>query len=320
MLPAMRIALLGGTRFIGAAIAEELIAHGHGVTVVHRGETERDDLPDVPHVHLDRHDVDALRGSLVDTGAEVLIDTCAYTREDALSAVAALPDGARHVVLSSQDVYRQFHRLRADLPPSDPLPLDETSPTRTGSERYLFRDEDVPSGVGASSMDDYENLDVEEVVLRDGATVMRLPMVYGERDPMRREEFILRHVRAGRERIEIGAGTLLWTKAWVRDVARAVRLAAETDAGDGEALNIGERRTPPVAGWARAILDAAGSDAELVVVPDDGLDADIRFTGARNQHMLVDSSRARRVLGWDDTDPSEALRASVTWHLAHPPA
>lgn len=316
----MRITLLGGTRFIGAATLEELVDHGHDVTVVHRGATERDDLPDVTHAHLDRHDVEALRKVLVATGAEVLIDTCAYTRRDAVAAVAALPEGVRNVVLSSMDTYRQFHRLRADLPPADPLPLDEDSPTRTGSERYMFRGEAIPAGVGASDMDDYENLDVEEVVLGRGATVLRLPMVYGERDPMRREEFVLRHVRAGHDHVEVGAGTLLWTKAWVRDVARAIRLAAEADAGDGTSLNIGERRTAPVIAWARAILDAAGSDAEIVVVPDERLDAEIGFTGALSQHMLIDSSKARRLLGWDDTDPSVAIHASVAWHLAHPPS
>jgi nucleoside-diphosphate-sugar epimerase len=315
----MRITLLGGTRFIGAATLEELVDHGHDVTVIHRGGSERDDLPAVPHVHLDRHDTDALAGVLDDTGAQVLIDTCAYTREDATHVVAALPEGVGYVVLSSQDTYRQFHRLRARLPPVDPLPLDEDSPTRTGHERYLFRDQPVPAGVGAEDMDDHENLDVEEVALGCGATVLRLPMVYGERDPVGREEFILQHVRAGRDRIEIGAGTLLWTKAWVRDVARAIRLAAETGAGSGSALNIGERRTSPMIAWARAILDAAGSTAELVVVPDEELGDELAVTRALSQHLLVDSSKARRLLGWEDTDPAVALRASVDWHLANPP-
>lgn len=316
----MRITLLGGTRFIGAATLEELVAHGHEVTVVHRGQTERDDLPEVPHAHLDRHDVEALRGVLVDTGAEALVDTCAYSRRDAESVVAALPDDVRAVVLSSMDTYRQFHRLREGLPPLDALPLDEDSPTRTGDERYLFRGTTSPRGGGAGDMDSYENLDVEQVALAQGATVLRLPMVYGERDPMRREDFVLAQLRQGCDPIEIGAGTLLWTKAWVRDVARAIRLAAESGAGDGLALNLGERRSLPIIGWAQQVLDAAGSDAELATVPDDQLDAERWITGARSQHVLVSSARIRQLLGWDDTDPVEAIHASVAWHLAHPPS
>jgi hypothetical protein len=37
------------------------------------------------------------------------------------------------------------------------------------------------------------------------------------------------------------------------------------------------------------------------------------------QHLLVDSSKARDLLGWEQTDPHEALRRSVAWHLANPP-
>ena len=315
----MKITLLGGTRFIGAAALEELAEHGHDVTVVHRGQSERDDLPQVPHVHLDRSNVAALRTALTDTGAEVVVDTCAYSRRDAETVVEALPDATRLVVLSSMDTYRQFHRLRAGLLPLDPLPLDEGSPTRTGDERYMFRSEQAPSGGGAGNMDDYENLDVEEVALGRNAAVLRLPMVYGERDPMRREEFILGPVRTGAAKITVGAGTLLWTKGWVRDVARAIRLAAETDAADGHVLNIGERQSMPIIGWAQQILDAAGSTAELDIVPADQLNEALALTGPLNQHILVDSSKARRLLGWEDTDPATAIAASVAWHLANAP-
>src|SRR6185436_11615187 len=101
-------------------------------------------------------------------------------------------------------------------------------------------------------------LDVEEVVRAAGATVLRLPLVYGPRDPLRREEMILRRLRAGRTRIPMGAGNLLWTRGYVRDLARAIRLAGERLEG-GELLNLGERRTPTLRQWAEAILRAAGS-------------------------------------------------------------
>ncbi|MBA2530276.1 MAG: NAD-dependent epimerase/dehydratase family protein [Euzebyales bacterium] len=328
----MRVAVLGGTRFIGVAIVERLVAVGHDVVVIHRGRTEAGGTVDVPHVHTDRRDVPALSATLRDAGAEVLVDTCAWTAADAESGVAALPEGCRAVVLSSMDTYRAFGAVHGRTV-TDPLPLDEESPVRT--QRYLFagtrRDDDIDVDV-----DRYENLDVEDRYLPAGATVLRLPMVYGERDPQRREEFVLRRVRAGRTRIPFGAGTFLWTRGWVRDVAEAVRLAVERDVaaadararrhpGDGgclpagRILNVGEARTWPVRQWAEQILTAAGSRAELVAVPDDGLPDDLRLTGAIPQHLLVSSHRIRAALGWADTDPVEALRASVRWHLDHPP-
>ena len=57
-----------------------------------------------------------------------------------------------------------------------------------------------------------------------------------------------------------------------------------------------------------------------MTLPDERLDAELFVTGALSQHLLVDSSKARRLLGWEDTDPSVAIRTPVAWHLAHPPA
>lgn len=314
----MRIALLGGTRFIGVAIVEELLAAGHDVLVVHRGSAERDDAPVVPHVHADRRDVATVANALRDFAADAVVDTCAYATADAEAALAALPIGARLVVLSSMDTYRAFGAVRSGAPATDPLPLDEDSPVRGPDQRYLFRG----TGDHGQGLDEdtYENLDVEAVCLPAGATVLRLPMVYGERDTMqRREEPVLGRLRAGRTRIPVGGGTFVWTKGWVRDVARAVRLATETGAGAGRVLNVGEARSVTMAHWFRAVVEAAGAPAEFVRVPDDTLPEDLALTGTVAQHLLVDSRRIRDLLGWTDTDPTEALRWSVAWHLAHPP-
>ena len=70
--------------------------------------------------------------------------------------------------------------------------------------------------------------------------------------------------------------------------------------------------------WARRILAAAGAEAELVPVPDAVLPPDLAHTGSFRQHVLVDSGRARRLLGWTETPPETALGESVRWHLAHP--
>jgi nucleoside-diphosphate-sugar epimerase len=311
----MRIAVLGGTRFIGPAIVEELTGAGHDVLVVHRGRSERDDMPDVPHAHLDRHDVPALRAAVA--GCDAVADTNAYSTADAQTAVAAL-DGRPAVVLSSQDVYRAFATLRDGTAAVDAVPLDEDAPVRGEDQRYINRGIEVHA-LRDIDTETYENLDVEAVYLPAGATVLRLPMVYGERDELLREEFVLRRVRAGRRRIPFGAGTFLWSRCWVRDAAVAVRLALESQAGAGQALNVAEARTWSVEQWAREILAAAGSDAELVRVPDGALPEDLGITASVAQHLLVSSSRARALLGWSDTDPADALRASVRWHLAHPP-
>lgn len=43
------------------------------------------------------------------------------------------------------------------------------------------------------------------------------------------------------------------------------------------------------------------------------------MTAMIQQHMLIDSSRARDLLGWAPSPAVESVRASVAWHLTHPP-
>jgi nucleoside-diphosphate-sugar epimerase len=301
----MRVMVLGGTRFIGAAIVEELDAHGHELLVVHRGEHEPPDLPEVDHLHAQRQDLPQLRGPVEEFGPEAVVDNCAYSAADAETALAAIGDDTRLLVVSSMDVYRAFGAVLAGTE-TDPLPLDETSPVRP--DRFPYRGRSHPS----PDADTYEKLDVEAAYLAREATVCRLPMVYGERDHQRREEPIL-------DRIPAGAGTFLWTRGYVRDVATGVRLALESDATVAEVLNLGEARTWSMGLWARHVLEAAGSPAELARVPDVLLPDDLKLLGGVSQHLLVDSSKARDLLGWTETDPHEALARSVAWHLANPP-
>ncbi|MDQ3107530.1 MAG: NAD-dependent epimerase/dehydratase family protein, partial [Actinomycetota bacterium] len=212
------------------------------------------------------------------------------------------------------DIYRAYGSLHAGVV-TDAVPLDETSPVRP--VRHPYRGQ-MPG------MDDYEKLEVEERWLGRGATVCRLPMVIGERDYQRRQEFVLRRVRAGRTEIPTGAGTALLTHGYVGDVARGVRLVFEASrsAVAGEVFNFGERRSPTMGLRARQILGACGAAAdgiELVPVPDDALPPDLGLLGSIAQPLLVSSDKARIVLGWDESDPAEALRRTVEWHLANPP-
>lgn len=315
----MRICVLGGTRFIGRAIVDQL-TESHEVLVVHRGETEPDGLPDLPHLHADRRSLTegeaAARLDAFD--AEAVIDCMAIGAADTDAVLAAFPgDDRRLVVLSSMDTYRAYGSLHAGTV-TDAVPLDETSPVRP--DKYPYRGQ-------IEGMDDYDKLDVEPRWLDRGGVVARLPMVTGPRDYQRRQDFILRRLRHGRSRIPIGAANALLTHGDVDDVAAGVRLLVEADASAvaGEIFNFGEARTPTMRLRAEAIVDAARAaghiehDVELVTVPDAGLPPDLGITAAIGQHLLVSSTKAERVLGWERADPEVSFARTVRWHLEHPP-
>jgi nucleoside-diphosphate-sugar epimerase len=207
-------------------------------------------------------------------------------------------------------VYRAFGAVNEDRE-TDPVPLDEESPVRTN--RYPYRGR-------MAGMEDYDKLDVEDVYLSHGATSLRLPMVYGAHDYQLREEYLLRRVRAGRSRIPFGAGMWLTCRAYVKDVARGVHLVLNTPASAGEVFNVCEDKTYSMRMWSHMILEAAGSDAELVRVADDVLPEDLKATGTMSQHIAASARKAKSMLGWATSDPEETLQTTVRWHLAHPPA
>jgi nucleoside-diphosphate-sugar epimerase len=305
----LRIAVLGGTRFIGRAIVEQLAGAGHELLIIHRGQLEPDGMPPARHLHTDRAGLAAHREEIASFKPEAAVDCRALTRSDAVLALDAAPKGLRWVVISSLDVYRAFGAVLEDQE-SDPVPLDEESPVRTN--RYPYRGK-------AADRDDYDKLDVEEAYLVSDATVLRLPMVYGERDYQLREEFILRRVRAGRTHIPFGAGMWLACRGYVRDVARGVQLTLENPASAGEIFNLCEDRTYSVRLWAQMILQAAGSTAELVRVTDEALPDDLKMTGTMTQHIAASARKARALLGWTTSDPFETLQTTVRWHLDNPP-
>ena len=214
------------------------------------------------------------------------------------------------LALSSMDVYRAFGSLRAGIE-TDPMPIDESAPVR--SERCLFK------GHGPR-MDDYEKLDVEVRFLWRGATIVRLPTVYGERDPQRREEPVLRRIRAGREKLPMWPGNFLWTRGYVGSLARGVRLALECDAAAGEVFNLGERHVTTIRAWFEQIVAATGRPLDLVPVEERQIPPDLGLSAPIRQHLICDSSKARRMLGWEHADPSATIQRSARWHLDHPPA
>lgn len=297
----MKVAVLGGTIFVGRAVVEALVDAGHDVVVVHRGLHEPGDgFPDVEHVHADRADLPLIV-------ADAVIDTRADSKADVEGVLRVVPD-VPTVALSSVDVYPALDALHAGTLGVD-MPIDEHTPVR--ESRFPYR------GV-IPGMDDYEKLDCEPLYLDRGGVVLRLPFVTGPHDYQRREEFVLRRVRAGRDHMPIGSGNLLASRVRAYDVGTAV-VAALKIGVQREVFTLAENPTSTVRAWVETIIEAAGSTMELVTVPDDTLAADLGLTATHQQHMLVSSAKAMTMLGWTPTPWRDSVRESVEWHLANPP-
>lgn len=202
----MNLFVIGGTRFIGRAVVERAVELGHKVAVYHRGESEPEGLPDVPHIHgdhLDIHDhIDQIREFAPDAAVDTTQGTAAGTQSvvDALTGLVS-----RYVLVSSKDVYLAYGRLHRTEPgPLVKSPIDEHSPLRTKP--------------GFGHTDEIDNLHIERVALGQNdlsTTITRLPGVFGPFDYQRRVgEMIDRLINSEDElRLHPLRANFLWT--WV---------------------------------------------------------------------------------------------------------
>jgi 2'-hydroxyisoflavone reductase len=103
----VKLLILGGTRFLGRHIAEQALAAGHQVTLLHRGRSGAALFPQAEHRIADRNgDLAALGSSAQDGTWDACIDTNAYVPRH-VRAVAAKLAGrvGQYQVVSSVSVY-----------------------------------------------------------------------------------------------------------------------------------------------------------------------------------------------------------------------
>jgi 2'-hydroxyisoflavone reductase len=113
-----RILVIGGTHFVGHAMAQAALDAGHDVTLLHRNPT--DELPGATHLLADRNgDLAVLDGQEWDA----TIDVCAYVPSQVRRLAEALDGrGGHHVFVSTVSVYREPAGPDAD---EDSALLDE---------------------------------------------------------------------------------------------------------------------------------------------------------------------------------------------------
>lgn len=301
----MNIAFVGGTRFIGHFAVEAALARGHAVSVLHRGQTPTDH-PAVTDIWVDRGDRDALRRALERARPDVVVDTRSMLRSDAEGVVAAVTALAVPVVvLSSQDVYAQFGRLNGLPAPEPEVEVDERSPLTIP---FPFR------GIGGHEAGpDYDKKEVEAVFRASGLTVrvLRLPGVYGPRDPRRRFWAFVDRLDAGERAFpRQGGGTFRWTHAHVRDVAHAIVLAAESSREGFAVYNVGEAPTPTQSQRVEALAACMGVELTWIESPS-ALPDDLASLGVMPNDLVVSSRALREELGFTEVTTPEACWLDV---------
>jgi nucleoside-diphosphate-sugar epimerase len=340
----MKILIIGGTGFIGPHVVRELDRMGHSVSIFHRGSTPTD-LP-AESILGDRRDLAAIRPK-----ADVVVDLILSSGVQAKSLMETFRGIARRVVAASSiDVYRACGVLHgSEEGPLEPVPLTEDSPLRTKLQTYPPAQIKMLQKIFGWLDDEYDKIPVERAILSDpdlSGTVLRLPMIYGPGDHLRRFHPVLRRIDDGRRAILFEEGWAAWRtpRGYVENVAAALALAAVDDRAAGRVYNVAETPAFSELDWARKIAAAATNEpasaavnassaaainasahatawpGEFIVLPRDRMPPHLVQPGNSAQHWEADSTRIRRELGYKEPIPlDEAIRRTIDWERSHPP-
>ena len=126
----LKIALIGGTIFLGRTITEAALAAGHTVIHLNRGKSNPSAFMDIPMITGDRSDPDALK-SLTDHAPDIIIDTCGYSPGVVkLSSDTAAAAGIPYCFISTVSVYVGWPtHSTAEASPVHPCPDDNAAVT-----------------------------------------------------------------------------------------------------------------------------------------------------------------------------------------------
>ncbi|WP_158057644.1 NAD-dependent epimerase/dehydratase family protein [Halorussus halophilus] len=298
--------VIGGTRFIGRHLVSDLLDHDYDVTIFNRGNHDNPFADDehVTHVEGDRTNETALELAKERVEPDAVFDCVAYAPREVRAATEIFSDAEAYVYISSGDAYGNEEIPKregeTELRPCSAEQATDDSGDSYGNrkaegDRAIF--EAAERGVNAFSV--------------------RPCIVYGPHDYTERLDYWIERVASYDRVVVPGDGDNVWHRAYVEDVASALRIVAE-EGTPGECYNVGDRQLVTIDEMLELIAEALDTDLEIVhagrnelaaadLSPDD-------FILYRDYPHVLDTDRLAN-LGWDSTPLAEAMERTVVEHL-----
>jgi len=333
--------VIGGTGFVGRHAVAELINRGYDVTTFSRGvrKFRFPDQLDVDQITGDRSDDERLAAAARQAEPDVVVDCVAYHPADVRTATDIFDDVDAYVYVSSGGVYS-----RQDIPKrEDETPLHDCTPEQAeddSMETYGPRKAECDRLTRKAAADGVAATSVRPTVVYGPQTVPGrndspgaaespwtddIPATWADDEfaglQTHHDYWIDRIDRFDRVVVP-GDGTAIWHRAYVEDIAAALRIVAEQGV-PGEAYNVGDRRVCTLEEVIRLIADALETSVEVVHASERELaQADLSpddFTlyhhpRTRYPHILETCKLAS--LGWESTPHDVAIGRTVEEALA----
>ncbi|NJO28858.1 MAG: NAD-dependent epimerase/dehydratase family protein [Richelia sp. SL_2_1] len=316
----MKILIIGGTNFIGPFLVRHLLTMGHDITLFHRGKMKADLRFEVNHIYGARSQLHDFKSEFKSLSPDVVVDMICYTQSDTQLLMNVFKGIAQRVVaISSMDVYLTYGILLGKESGVLEVPLREDSDLRSS----LYPYKDMPKRA-LNAPADYEKILVERVVMSDCdllGTIIRLPMVYGENDPLNRIFPYLQRMDDSRDVIVLLDSIAKWrgSYGYVENIGYAIALAVTNERAKGRIYHVAESDTLSEGERITKIGELAGWKGKVVSLSQEKFPDDWNLPFNTKQDWFVDSSRIRQELGYREIVPlEEALKRTVEWARNHP--
>lgn len=181
----MKVLVLGGTRFFGVDMVKKLIADGHEVTLANRGRTPDSFGDSVIRKVFDHSDEESIKTAFRGEHYDAVIDKIAYSSND-IRRIAGNIGMDRYIFASTGGVYPSLHTMMTE---------DEFSPE---SIELKWGERDPENGFDYVTGKRQAECAAVKLLPERDTVMVRLPVVIGENDYLRRLLFYVEHVMTGK--------------------------------------------------------------------------------------------------------------------------
>lgn len=283
----MNVLVVGGTRFLGAAIARELLRRGRRVSVLHRGKTPGALPAAVRHVLGDARDPAVVENCLREGRYDGVIDTIL----GAADLERCLPLFRRHtgqlVHCGSTGVYAPIRHAPAREDDPTPCPAEFGGFAEKLQQDRLVVDFHRQTGFKTCSLRPSNIFGAGDVPLD----------LWGARNPA-----CFARIAAGLPVTLPNDGRALLQPVHVDDLAPAFCAALEADRAAGQIYNVSAERAVTLTHYAELAIELLGSSSPIEYAPVEAIlatgkanEAGLRFLC---EHMSIDVAKAARDLDY----------------------
>lgn len=251
----MNVLVLGGSRFNGLALVNELHRTGHAVTVLNRGQSPADMPRGVRELRADRNDPAAVAQALAGGSWDVVFDVSGYNLPQVETVVNIVKGKVAHYIFASSTVGYAASRQ---------FPIRETSPDdRSERQGDYARNKLI--------VEDY----LFDLYRREGFPASTVPfsMVFGPHNIIPdREQRMYKRLLLGRPVLIPGDGTSVGMVGHVDDQARGMRMMMAKPITFGKRYNLSGQDCYTDEGYVDVFEEVVGVKANRIHVPAEIMD------------------------------------------------